>query len=153
MGLALRAALPSDPLDPESRQRWCVCMPDVFPIGNSSVQAYMERIVHEIKVSRADVLGDLKNKDKRNAYLNLVSQYWYVLRCNARGKPIAEADEIPIECGVIVYSNVKLEVVRSAPKRPAAQLPFSVWMALAKATPTRFEQDENTRQSAISTSD
>jgi hypothetical protein len=91
--------------------------------------------VHEIKVSRADVLGDLKNKDKRDAYLDLGGQCWYVLGCIATGKPIADADEIPIECGVMVYRENKLEVVRTAPKRPSAQLPFSVWVALAKATP------------------
>jgi hypothetical protein len=73
-----------------------MCIPDVFSIRNSSVPAYLEPIVHEIKVSRADVLGDLKNKDKRDAYLDLGGQCWYVLGCNAKGKPIAESDEIPI---------------------------------------------------------
>lgn len=29
----------------------------------------------------------------------------------------------------------KLEVARSAPRRASAQLPFAVWIALAKATP------------------
>ena len=33
-----------------------------------------------------------------------------------------------------------LEVVRIAPKRPCAKLPFAVWMALAKAVP--MEQGE-----------
>jgi hypothetical protein len=27
-------------------------------------------------------------------------QCWYVLGCDRKGKPIAEADEVPIECGV-----------------------------------------------------
>ena len=59
---------------------------------------------------------------------------WYVISCNAKGKPIAEAEEIPVECGVMVFSEGRFEVLRSAPKRPAPQLPFAVWMALAKAT-------------------
>jgi hypothetical protein len=106
------------------------------------VQAYLEPIVHEIKVSRADLLGDLKNKDKRNAYLDLGGQCWYVLGCNAKGNPIAEADEIPLECGVMVQTSDKLEVLRPAPKRPIRQLPFAVWMALAKATPIKGHQAE-----------
>lgn len=132
-GLSLRAQLP--PLDDESRSRWKMCMPDVFSIRNSSKQEYLEPTVHEIKVSRADLLGDLKLIDKRNAYLDIGGQCWYVLGCNAKGKPIGEPEEIPTECGVMVFLNDKLEVVRMAPRKEAKSLPFSVWMALAKATP------------------
>jgi hypothetical protein len=118
-----------------------MCIPDVFSIRNSTVQAYLEPIVHEIKVSRADVLGDLKKKEKRNAYLDLGGQCWCVLGCNAKGRPIADADEIPAECGVMVYSEGRLDVLRSTPKRPTPQLPFSVWMELAKAMPVKLEGD------------
>jgi len=135
-GLSLRASLPQKD---EVPTRWRICMPDVFSIRNTTVQGYLEPIVHEIKVSRADVLGDLKNKDKRDAYLAIGGQCWYVLGCNAKGKPIAEADEIPLECGVMLFDGQRLDVARSAPKRPVAELPFSVWMALAKATPLRTE--------------
>lgn len=48
---------------------------------------------------------------------------------------IAEPDEVPSECGVMVLVDDKLVVARNAPKRASAQLPFAVWMALAKATP------------------
>lgn len=92
-GLSLRAQLPTP--DDESKARWKMCMPDVFSIRNSSKQAYLEPIVHEIKVSRADLLGDLKLIDKRSAYLDVGGQCWYVLGCNANGKPIGEPDEIP----------------------------------------------------------
>ena len=104
------------------------------------MQSYLEPIVHEIKVSRADLLGDLKNKDKRDAYLGLGGQCWYVLGCNAKGDPIGEADEIPAECGVMVYTEGRIEVIRVEPKRPMAYLPFHVWMSLAKATPVRPDQ-------------
>jgi hypothetical protein len=140
-GLALRAALPADPAETDAKQRWRMCIPDVFSIRNSTVQAYLEPIVHEIKVSRADVLGDLKNQDKRAAYLNLGGQCWYVLGCNAKGKPIADASEIPTECGVMVSVDNRLEVVRAAPKRASEQLTFSVWMALAKAAPVQGRAD------------
>ncbi|MBB1075780.1 hypothetical protein HUU62_15330 [Rhodoferax sp. 4810] len=119
----------------ETPGRWKMCQPDVFSIRNSSVQAYLEPIVHEIKVSRADLLGDLKRPDKRAAYLDLGGQCWYVLGCDRSGHPIAKANEIPLTCGVMVYQGNQLEVLRMAPKRPAPELPFGIWMALAKATP------------------
>ena len=49
--------------------------------------------------------------------------------------PIGATDEIPAECGVMVYIKERLDVIRVAPKRPMAHLPFHVWMSLAKATP------------------
>jgi hypothetical protein len=102
---------------------------------------YLEPIVHEIKVSRADLLGDLKRLDKRNAYLDVGGQRWYVLGSDAKGRSIGEADEIPLECGVMICLDNKLEVARMAPKRPSQQLPFGVWMALAKATPVSMPTD------------
>jgi hypothetical protein len=142
--LSLRARVPvqhEKPGDPEapkeatSQGKWKLCQPDVFSIRNSSVQAYLEPIVHEIKVSRADLLGDLKRMEKRQAYLDIGGQCWYVLGCDKRGKPIAQADEVPKECGVMLCVEGQLEVLRAAPKRACLQLPFGVWMALAKATP------------------
>ncbi len=132
--LSLRAWLPPQGDTPGC---WRITRPDVFSIRNTSVQAYLEPIVHEIKVSRADLLGDLKKMEKRSAYLEVGGQCWYVLGCDAKGKPIAEADEIPVECGVMVCEGDKLEVLRTAPKRPANGLPFAVWMALAKAVPVQ----------------
>ena len=138
-GLSLRAYLPPD----EERQldkRWKMCMPDVFSIRNSTVQAYLEPIVHEIKVSRVDLLGDLKVPDKRNAYLDIGGQCWYVLGTDAKGRDIGEPDEIPLECGVMVCRNERLDVIRAAVKRPSKELPFPVWMALAKATPKQMHE-------------
>ena len=96
---------------------------------------YLEPVVHEIKVSRADLLGDLKTRDKRDSYLAVGGQCWYVLGCDGRGRPIAQANEIPEECGVILVESERLQVARNAPRRAAADLPFALWMALAKATP------------------
>lgn len=158
-GLALRARLPSvkageqeGPVPaptPESETfdllapapgaastRWKMCKPDVFSIRNTSVAAYLEPVVHEIKVSRADLLGDLRVTDKRDSYLDLGGQCWYVLGCDAKGRPIAHEHEVPKTCGVIFAgADGRLDVVRHAPRRAAADLPFSLWMALAKATP------------------
>ena len=56
---------------------WKLCQPDVFSIRNSSRQDYLEPVVHEIKVSRADLLGDMKRQEKRGAYLDVGGQCWY----------------------------------------------------------------------------
>ncbi len=131
-GLSLRAQLPSHA---ETSSRWKICMPDVFSIRNTTVAGYLEPVVHEIKVSRADLLGDLKSRDKRDSYLNVGGQCWYVLGCDTKGRPIAKPEEIPDECGVMMLFDGRLQVLRNAPKRAIADLPFSMWMALAKASP------------------
>lgn len=133
-GLNLRAKVPGES---EESSCWKMCQPDVFSIRNSSRHEYLEPIVHEIKVSRADLLGDIKRSDKRAAYLDVGGQCWYVLGCDRSGHPIAKPNEIPLECGVMVFQNNQLEVMRMAPKRSCMALPFGIWMALAKATPIK----------------
>lgn len=116
--------------------RWKMCKPDLFSIRNTSVAAYLEPVVHEIKVSRADLMGDLRLVDKRDSYLDLGGQCWYVLGCDAKRRPIAQEHEVPAACGVIFAdADGRLDVVRHAPRRSLPDLPFPLWMALAKATP------------------
>lgn len=132
-GLSLRARLPGPPDDPP---RWKICMPDVFSVRHTTVAAYLQPVVHEIKVSRADLLGDLKSPDKRDSYLDVGGQCWYVLGSDRAGRPIAQAGEVPLSCGVMLATpQGRLEVVRHAPQRAMPDLPFAVWMALARATP------------------
>ena len=119
-GLSLRAKV---------GEAWAVAMPDVFSIRHTTVEAYLAPIVHEVKVSRADLLGDLRRAGKRAAYLELSSECWYVLRAG-----IARADEIPAECGVLVADGAHLVVERPAPRRPM-RMPFHLWMTLARSTP------------------
>lgn len=123
-GLSLRAQV---------GEAWAIAMPDVFSIRHTTVEAYLEPVVHEVKVSRADLLSDLRNAPKRAAYLQLSSACWYVIRAG-----IATVDEIPPECGVLVATGdpgaPALDVARPAPKRPM-RMPFGLWMALARATP------------------
>jgi hypothetical protein len=104
-------------------------MPDVYSIRHTTVEAYLQPIVHEVKVRRADLLSDLRHEAKRAAYLHLSSECWYVLR-----EGIARPAEIPAECGVLVATGAGLDVARPAPKR-AMRMPFGAWMALARATP------------------
>jgi hypothetical protein len=114
---------------------WTQAIPDVFSIRHTTVEAYLEPVVHEIKVSRADLLGDLKRPEKRASYLAMASQVYYVLGLNGKGQPIGEADEVPAECGVVVATSMGLEIVRVAPKQPFTELRFDMWMALARAAP------------------
>ena len=126
-GLSLRAKV---------GDAWAMAMPDVFSIRHTTVEAYLEPVVHEVKVHRADLLGDLRQPAKRAAYLQMAGECWYVIRAG-----IARPDEIPPECGVLVATDTALDVARPAPRR-ALRLPFDAWMALARATPVdgwRFE--------------
>ena len=132
-GLSLRAQLPA--ADGQDKARWCMVRPDVFSIRNTTVETYVDPIVHEIKVQRSDLLGDLRRPDKRTAYLDLGGECWYVLGCDAKGRPIGAVDEVPAQCGVIFMEKGRLVVARSAPRRSRQSLPLGVWMALAKATP------------------
>ena len=132
-GLSLRAKVDD---------AWVMSMPDVFSVRHTTVEAYLQPVVHEIKVNRADVLSDLRVQGKRAAYLQLSSECWYVLK---RG--IAEPDEIPLEFGVMLAGPDGLEVARAAPQR-AMTLPFGLWMALARATPMAGWRSEDA-QSAL----
>jgi hypothetical protein len=139
-GLGLRARLP--PLEEGGKPRWCVARPDVFSIRNTSVEAYAHPIVHEVKVSRADLLGDLRKPDKRAAYLDLGGECWYVLGNDAGGRCIASPDEIPAECGVLTLEGERLVVARAALHRSLPRMPFPLWMALAKAQPVAGFDEE-----------
>ena len=133
-GLSLRAQVGAG-----DEARWAVAMPDVFSIRHTTVEAYVEPIVHEVKVQRADLLSDLRHEAKRAAYLQLGGECWYVIRDG-----IAWPDEIPPECGVLVAGDSALQVARPAPKR-ATKMGFALWMALARATPMDNDDDAQRR--------
>jgi hypothetical protein len=131
-GLGLRAPVAGA----DGSTQWAVAMPDVFSIRHTTVEDYVEPIVHEVKVNRADLLADLRRSTKGAAYAALASQCWYVLRAG-----IAEPDEVPAAYGVMLASEQGLEVARAAPRR-AMRLPFAVWMALARAQPEALAEEE-----------
>lgn len=135
------------PLRARVNDEWVQAIPDVFSIRNTTVEAYLEPVVHEIKVSRADLLGDLKKPEKRAAYLGMATQVYYVLGVNAKGQPIAEANEIPPECGVMVATENRLEMERVAPRQPLPGMRFDTWMALAKSVP--LPKDDDCRQLSL----
>ena len=116
---------------------WAMAMPDVYSIRHTTVEAYLEPVVHEIKVRRADLLSDLRHEAKRAAYLALSGECWYVIR-----QGIAQPQEIPPECGVMLADASGLEVARPAPKRPM-RMSFGLWMALARASPVDNGVDQD----------
>jgi len=136
-GLSLRVRVGDDAL---GTGQWTIARPDVFSIRQTSVEDYLEPIVHEIKVRRADLLGDLRRPAKGEAYRQMGRECWYVL---AEG--IGDAKDVPDDYGVMVEHDGVLDVLRPAPRR-ALRLPFATWMALARATP---EPAEETAQSAL----
>ncbi|WP_235533659.1 MULTISPECIES: hypothetical protein [unclassified Roseateles] len=131
-GLVLRAGLPQE----DGKTLWVNAMPDVYSIRHSTVEDYLEPAVHEIKVSRADLLGELRRPTKSAAYRALCGQCWFVIKAG-----IAEPDEIPAEYGVLIGHPTHLELARPAPKR-ACKPDFATWMALARATPLPPPDDD-----------
>ncbi|WP_234414101.1 hypothetical protein [Ideonella sp. A 288] len=128
-GLALRARVGAEAGDADAAG-WTMAMPDVYSIRHTTVEDYVEPIVHEIKVRRADLLSDLRRPTKGEAYRWLGGECWYVIRAG-----IALPEEIPPCYGVMLADDAgALDVARPAPRR-AMRLPFAVWMALARATP------------------
>lgn len=128
-GLALRAGLPAPDAAEGGKTLWVNAMPDVYSLRNSTVEDYLEPAIHEIKVSRADLLGELRRPAKSAAYRALCGQCWFVIKAG-----IADADEIPPEYGVLIGHDSHLELARPAPRR-AHKPDFATWMALARATP------------------
>lgn len=125
-----------EPAPPPAGHVWVMACPDVFSIRRSSVEAYLEPVVHEIKVSRADLLGDLRKPAKRASYLAMGGACWYVLGRDGKGRPIADPDEIPAECGVLqAEADGGFAVMREAPRRAVERLPLQVWMSLAQSSP------------------
>ena len=119
---------------------WRMARPDIFSVRNTTVEAYLRPMVHEIKVSRADLQSDLRHEAKRQAYQWLSCECYYVFPAD-----IAAPAEVPEPFGVwLLHGDMdtgRLELARPARHTPRT-LPFSVWMALAKATPLCPEEDQ-----------
>ena len=118
---------------------WRMARPDLFSVRNTSVPAYLQPMVHEVKASRADLLSDLRHDAKRQAYQWLCEECYYVFPAG-----IAEPEEIPEHFGIwVLHGSVedgRFELLRPA-RHNRCTLPFSVWMALCKATPLRSEDE------------
>lgn len=135
------AALWQDEAPPPAavKRVWRMARPDLFSVRNTSVESYLQPMVHEIKFSRADLLSDLRHAAKRQAYQWLCSEVYYVFPA-----AVAKPNEIPMQFGVwVLHGDLdegQFELLRPARHQPC-KLPFAVWLALAKATPLQAEHD------------
>jgi len=120
-------------------EQWLHLKPDVFSIRNTTVEDYLEPLAFEIKVSRADLLGDLRKPDKRAGYRAVAGGVSYVLSAGIGGLA-----DIPEDYGVIIANAERLETLR-LPQRQPVKLAFHHWMSLAKATRHRAEYEADAR--------
>lgn len=136
LGFEDEPPLPPGQMGRMGKLRWVQARPDVFSIRYTSVEAYLQPLVHEIKVRRSDLLSDLRKPEKRAAYLGMAGECWYVL---AEG--IGGPEDVPPECGVLIATPAALECARPAPSR-MGPMRFDLWMALARAVPLEREMSE-----------
>ena len=134
----------ADRLRHQAKATWRMARPDVFSVRRTSVENYLQPMVHEVKVSRADLLSDLRNAAKRESYQWLSCETYYVLPAG-----VAEPHEIPEAFGVwLLHGAVDtgtLELARTA-RHTTCRLPFSAWMALAKAIPVASDHNAFQRE-------
>ena len=126
---------------------WRGARPDLFSVRNTTVPAYLQPMVHEVKFSRADLLSDLRHGAKRHAYQWLCEECYYVFPAG-----IAQADEIPQPWGIwVLHGDIEtghFELIRPA-RHASCTLPFAVWLALCKATPVRRDETAEPAQADL----
>ena len=135
----------------QGKASWRMARPDVFSVRRTSVEDYLQPMVHEVKVGRADLLSDLRHSAKRESYQWLSCETYYVLPAG-----VAEPHEIPEAFGVWLLTGTidsgTLDLARPARHVPC-KLPFPVWMALANATPARLDGESTQRELADTTAE
>ena len=128
----------------QGKASWRIARPDVFSVRRTSVEEYLQPMVHEVKVSRADLLSDLRHAAKRESYQWLSCETFYVFPAG-----VAEPREIPEAFGIWLLNGsieaATLDLIRPA-RHVACKLPFQVWMALAAAIPTSLDGEAMQRE-------
>ncbi len=102
---------------------WCLAEMPLRPTGGShrradlmGIDAKGRIIIVEIKVSRADLLGDAKWTD----YLDHCDRYYWGLPPELDRTPLEGSAFLPERCGVIVADGYDGEIIRPAPSLPLA---------------------------------
>jgi hypothetical protein len=90
---------------------------------------HFERIGHEIKVSRADWLRELKEPEKAAEFTPYMHRWWIIVPSLA----IVQADELPKEWGLMAWTDRGLRAAKKAPKNDAKALTESRLIALMRA--------------------
>ncbi|WP_235901212.1 MmcB family DNA repair protein [Pontixanthobacter aquaemixtae] len=97
------------------------CLPEM-PLRNNrradlmGIDAKGQVVIVEIKVSRADLLGDNKWPD----YLDFCDRFYWGLPPELDRSPLETEAFLPETCGVIVADGYDAEIVRPAPSHPLA---------------------------------
>ncbi len=90
---------------------------DAFAM-NTFPSKKFKKIAYEIKVSRADLMKELKNPDKRKWAVDHSHQFYFVCL-----EHIVNVDEIPAECGLLIPQGEHgLTVVKNAPTRKSPMM-------------------------------
>ncbi len=98
---------------------WCLAE---MPLRNNrradlmGLDAKGHIVIVEIKVSRADLLGD----GKWNDYLDYCDRFYWGLPPGLDRAPLDAGAFLPDQCGVIVADGYDGEILRPAPLRPLA---------------------------------
>ncbi len=98
---------------------WCI---SEMPLRSNrradlmGIDAKGRLVIVEIKVSRADLLGDGKWTD----YLDHCDRFYWGVPAHLDRSPLESAGFLPQSCGVIVADAYDAEIVRPAPSLPLA---------------------------------
>jgi hypothetical protein len=114
--------------------RWALCKPDVFSLTRSLRPDHLAPQVHEIKVRRSDLLGELRS-EKTRRYRELAAEVFFVIV-----EGIATVDEIPADYGVVVWQPSGYTLARGATRRDY-RLETRHWMSMARARPFMAEDE------------
>jgi len=97
------------------------CLPEI-PLRNNrradlmGIDAKGRVVIVEIKISRADLLGDNKWPD----YLEFCDRFYWGLPPDLDRGPLETDDYRPDCCGIILADGYDAEIVRPAPSQPLA---------------------------------
>ncbi|MYM92367.1 hypothetical protein [Duganella vulcania] len=104
--------------------RYCM-RPDLFSVVATCDMGRLAPQVHEVKVSRADFLADVRDASKRKCYFMVAERVYYV----AEAGMILPA-EVPEECGLIVETTGGQFEMQKQPKKRKVTLSPAILMNL-----------------------
>lgn len=124
----------------ETNRRWAWedpvlgdARPDVFSLASTFVTGKMAPMVHEVKVSRADFLADVRVPAKRAAYFRWAPQVFY-----ATPEGLIEPHEVPEECGWVERTAPEVWRLRKKAPKQAGGVRWDdgMWAQLVARTRT-----------------
>jgi hypothetical protein len=99
--------------------------PDVFSMEATLEPSQMRPQIHEVKVTRADFLADVKNEKKRGGNLIFCDAFYY-----AAPSGLIKPEEVPDGCGLVIeHSPCEFEIL-VRPKRRKVELDARTFLNL-----------------------